>query len=358
MHDPRGILEARLAARRAAVAGWERRDARIALLRLLGFALLAAVGVAALGLHRLSAWWLAAPAAAFLALVGWHDRTLRALARARRAVAFHEDALARLDGPFAGRGDAGDRYAADDHPYARDLDLFGQGSLYELLCTARTRPGADLLAAWLLAPAAAGTIRARQGAAADLAPRLDLREELAVLGADVRAELHPDRLAAWAEAPRALPGWLVAPALLAGAAAALLVAGWLAGAVPGLAVVGFAAAEWAALRAAGPRLRAVLGGVEWPGAELLLLAALAARLEREPFADARLRALAAALGRGRGAASARIRALGRAVERTGWADNQLFQPVAFLLLWRLHGALAVERWFERLVFMSRQSGAK
>ncbi|HEX8908208.1 MAG TPA: DNA mismatch repair protein MutS, partial [Anaeromyxobacteraceae bacterium] len=191
MHDPRGILEERRAARRAAVAAWERRDARIAFLRLLGFAALAAVGVLALALHRLSPWWLLAPGALFLALIVWHDRTLRALARARRAVAFHEDGLARLDGSFAGRGDGGDRYASEDHPYARDLDLFGKGSLFELLCTARTRPGADLLARWLLAPASAGEVRARQGAAADLAPRLDLREDLAVLGEDVRADIHP-----------------------------------------------------------------------------------------------------------------------------------------------------------------------
>ncbi|GEJ57020.1 MutS-related protein [Anaeromyxobacter diazotrophicus] len=344
MHDPRAILEARLGARRGAVAAWERRDARIAFLRLLGFAALTAVAVLSLALHRLSAWWLLAPGALFLALVVWHDRTLRRLTRARRAVAFHQEGLARLDGSWAGRGDGGERYAADDHPYAKDLDLFGRGSVFELLCTARTRPGADLLARWLLAPAPVAQVRARQGAAADLAPRLDLREDLAVLGGDARAELHPDRLAAWAELPRALPGWLALPALLAGGVALAALVGWFAGAVPGLAVVGVAAVEWLALRAAQGTLAEILGGVERPGAELLLLADLLARLEREPLEDARLRDLGAALGTGREAASARIRQLGRIVDRGGWADNQVFAPVAFLLLWRLQAALAVERW--------------
>lgn len=344
MHDPRSILETRLAERRAAVAAWERRDARIAFLRLVGFALLAAVGVASLALRRTSAWWLLAPGALFLALVVWHDRTLRALARARRAVAFHEDGLRRLDGAYAGRGDGGERYASDDHPYARDLDLFGRGSLYELLCTARTRPGADLLAGWLLAPADSAAVRARQGAAADLAPRLDLREDLAVLGEDVRADIHPERLATWAEAPRVLPGWLVLPALAGGAAGLGAVVGWFAGVVPGLAVVAVAFAEWVALRAVKDRLEGVLGGVERPGDELLLVAETLARLERERFADPRLAALHAVLGAGHAAASHRIRQLGRVVERGGWADNQLFGPVAFLLLWRVQVALAVERW--------------
>ena len=68
-------------------------------------------GVAALALGRLSTFWLLLPAAAFVALMVWHDRTLRALARARRAVAFHEAGLARLDGSWSGRGDEGERYA-------------------------------------------------------------------------------------------------------------------------------------------------------------------------------------------------------------------------------------------------------
>jgi len=344
MHDPRAILGARLLQRRAAVAGWERRDARIAFLRLVAFAAVAAVAVLSLALHRLSAWWLLAPGASFLALVVWHDRTLRGLARARRAVAFHEEGLARLDGSWAGRGDGGERYGSDDHPYAKDLDLFGKGSVYELLCTARTRPGADLLAAWLLGPSAASEVRARQGAVRDLAPRLDLREDLAVLGEDVRAELHPDRLAAWAEAPRVLPGWLVVPALTAGALALAALVGWFAGEVPGLAVVGIAGLEWLALRAAQRRLAGVLGGVERPGEELLLVAGILARLEREPLEDPRLRALLGTLGEGHGAASARIHHLGLVVERAGWAANQLFAPIAFLLLWRVQAALAIERW--------------
>jgi hypothetical protein len=344
--DPRAVVEGRLAARRAAVAGLERRDARIALGRLVAFAALAAAGVASLALDRISAWWLAPAAAAFLALVVLHDRALASLRRARRAVAFHEAELARLDERWPGTGDAGERYAAADHAYAQDLDLFGRGSLFELLCSARTRPGADQLAAWLLAPAAAEEVRSRQRAVQELSPRLDLREDVAVLGEDVRAEVEPERLARWAEGARRLPAWLrpVAAIVAAGAVAALAL--WLAGALPGLVVVAALVVEWAVARAARDRVREVLGGVERPGEELLVLAALLARLERERFQDARLLALRAALGEGGAAASARIGALGRVVERAGWAENQAFAPFAFLVLWRLQAALAVERWRE------------
>jgi len=346
MHDPRAVLEERLSARRGRVAALERRDARIALARLAAFGALAAVGVGALALHRFSAAWLAAPGAAFLALVAAHDGALRALARARRAVAFHQAGLARLDGRWAGTGDGGARYASDDHPYARDLDLFGEGSLFELLCTARTRPGADALAAWLLAPAGAPEARARQRAVAELSPRLDLREDLAVLGEDVRAEVHAERLAAWGVAPRLLRAWLSLPAVTLAIATVAALAGWLSQALHPIALVAAVALEWALLRALRDPIHAVLGGVERPGAELAVLAQLLARLEREPFHDERLRDRATRLGAGRGraAASSRIGALGRIVERAGWADNQLFAPIAFLLGWRLQAALAVERW--------------
>ena len=344
MHDPRAVLGERLGARRVAVAALARRDARIALARLAAFAAAVALGVAALGLHRLSAWWLTAPGAAFLGLVVAHDRALRALARARRSVAFHEAMLRRLGGDWPGTGDAGDRYASPDHPYALDLDLFGRGSLYELLCTARTLPGADALASGLLHPAAATEIRSRQRAVAELSPRRDMREDLAILGEDVRAEVHPERLATWAEAPRVLPAWIALPAAVLAVAAVAALIGWLAEALTPLVFVVAVVLEWALLRGVRGRLQQVLGGVERPGSELAVLAQLLARLEREPFHDERLRSLQGALGQARQPASARIGALGRVVERAGWADNQLFAPLAFLLLWRVHSAVAVERW--------------
>ena len=48
------------------------------------------------------------------------------------------------------------------------LDLFGRGSLFELLSRAQTQRGEERLAAWLLAPAAADEVRARQAAVAEL----------------------------------------------------------------------------------------------------------------------------------------------------------------------------------------------
>ena len=118
-------------------------------------------------LHVLSSGWLAAPVMVFVALVVWHDRVLRARTRARRAAEFYEQGIARVTDAWAGTGESGERFLVADHPYAADLNLFGRGSLFELLTTARIRAGEETLARWLLAPADIAEVRARQDAVRD-----------------------------------------------------------------------------------------------------------------------------------------------------------------------------------------------
>src|SRR6185295_12127366 len=125
-----------------------------------------------------------------------HELLLRRLDQRRRAERYFEKALARLDGKWAGTGEAGERYLIADHPYAQDLDLFGKGSLFELLCTARTHIGEDTLARWLLSPASPDVVQARQQAVEELRPRLELREDLAVLAEEARTGVDPVALAA------------------------------------------------------------------------------------------------------------------------------------------------------------------
>jgi hypothetical protein len=343
MHDPREILQHRLGQRRLAIDHLERVDARFAAARLAAFALGVAVAGLAWWAHALSPWWVLVPAASFLALVVAHDRALRALARARRAAAFHEDALGRLDGTPPAAGPNGANFARDGHPYALDLDLFGERSLFHLLCTARTRPGEERLAAWLLTQALPAAAVARQRAVAELAPRLDLREDLAVLGEEVRAGVDPATLEPWGRAPRGLGAPAAAAAAASAAASVAGVALWGAGlgAVPLLAAVLAAAAVRRALRA---RISRVLESLDRPSSELTLLSLLLERLEREPFEDAHLAAQRARLREGAAPASVRIGRLTRIAARIEWARNQLFAPVAFLLQWTTLHAVAVERW--------------
>ena len=144
-------------------------------------------------------WLLLIPAGTFACLAVLHERRLQQIRLRQRAIEFYERGVARLEDRWAGTGEAGDRFLDSAHPYARDLDIFGQASLFELLCTARTRAGEETLAAWLLAAAPVEEVVARHGAIRDLNERGKLREELFCLGETVRTGVHPDKLAKWGE---------------------------------------------------------------------------------------------------------------------------------------------------------------
>src|SRR5690348_281422 len=118
----REIYAQRLVERNAAVNVLVARRDRIGYGRLA--VTIAAVVVGWYIFHGLSAWWLAAPLAVFIALASWQSRLERAGECARRAVRFYEQGIARLENRWHGAGETGERFADPHHPYASDLDLF------------------------------------------------------------------------------------------------------------------------------------------------------------------------------------------------------------------------------------------
>jgi len=332
----------RLGARRAESARLGRLEGTVANLRVVAFAAAAVVG-------RLNPPWIVAPIAAFAGLIAVHVRLRRAIRRADRAVAFYARGVDRIEGRWSGRGEDGARFGDDAHPFAADLDLFGPGSLFQRINAARTRGGEAALADRLKAPEAdPETIRDRQAAVADLAARLDLREELDLLGDEVRIGLDPGTLVAWGESPPLLPDprprrAAIGLAILTSAT----LAGWAAGAIGPVPFLVAALAElglWTALRG---RIAGVLGPLDRRAAELSLLAALLRRLEREEFAAMSLRSIRDGLTGDVEPPSRRIAALARLVGRVDSTRNQLVAPVAAMLMTGTRLAFAVEAWRRR-----------
>jgi hypothetical protein len=325
-----------------------RRCAALSNGRLAAFGLAAALSFAVFGPTGLAPLWLAAPLVAFAGLVLAHDRALRARRRAERAAAWYEEGLARLDYRIAALETARAAAPPAGHLYAEDLDLLGRGSLLAVLSRARTAGGVVRLAGWLLAPAAPAEIRARQAAVAELAPRLDLRERLALVGEEVAPRLDAAGLAAFgAAAPPAAGRGERARALalpLAGLLALVLWLGAGAGPLPWLGVLA-AQAIFAARRRG--RVRALLAEIERAGPDLDCLAELLAVLEEARFEGARLAALREAVASTGQLASGEIRRLRALRDLLDARRNQLFAPLGALLLFTTQVALAVEAWRAR-----------
>ena len=345
--SPLAEYQARLAERRLASGLLEKQFRRIGNARLA--AGLAAVVVAFLvfGEVWISFWWLLLPLAVFGLLVVVHARVVERLERSQRAIQFYERGVARLEDRWMGTGEAGERFHNPSHLYSEDLDLFGKGSLFELLSTARTRAGEDFLAGWLLAPASRDEVAARHDAVRELRGMLDLREDLAVLGATVRSGLDPDAAARWGQAPEVLfPAGARYLAPVFAAAVVILFALYMAGVftrTPFLAVL-LLEMGYAFFVVGAPTQR-VTHAVESPSHDLLLLAELLQRLEGETFHAPLLQRLHARLKAGsEQSVSARITRLGRLGERLDWTENLIFGPIAFALLWTAQVAMAIERW--------------
>lgn len=354
MHEPRLIYSELLEKRRREVAVREQRH------RTLGYARLASVVVAlglvwaALAEHALSVIWAALPVVAFVFLIVFHERLLHRLELRRRAVRFFERALARLNGNWSGNGEAGERYLDPAHLYAQDLDLFGKGSLFELLCTARTHIGEETLAGWLLHPADPETVRARQQAVDELRPRVDLREDLAVLAEEARTGVDPVSLAAWGEqAPLLEPGarvtiWLFTILGIVGLLA--LIASLFAELPENTAALlrdFFLISLFVNIVAVyriNQRISRVVSAVEEAGHELRLASGVLERLEREQFVCPLLVRLRASLETDGEPASKRLARLQRLMEYLDSRDNLFVRFAEFFILWTPHVAIHIENW--------------
>ena len=351
--DPRSEYQRRLESRRDALSSEQQRSRAIWFWRRVVFAVIALMIV--LAFEKIVAWWLiAAPVIVFIALMAIHQRVQAAVARFERAVKFYERGVARLEDNWMGGGEAGERFADKSHPYSEDLDLFGEGSLFELLSTARTKAGEERLASWLLGPAPIPEIRARQQSVEELRPRLDLREGLALLGDEVDAGAHPEELVAWAGRPPIFTArqmnWLRLAALLIGLFSAAAVVMWLGFGYRQTAMVALIV-EATFLFLYRAQISRVIAEVERPGRELSLLAEILGRLEQERFAAPMLVRLRSELDTDGKPPSAQITRLNRLVQILDSLKNQFFAPIAFVLLVPAQLALAIERW-------RRHAGAK
>lgn len=354
MIEPRAEYTKRLEDHLKIAAAKERLHIRCGNLKLLTIVLAIVVGLFVL-LKSLSPYWILVPVTLFGALVVIHERILRARDHAQTVVALYRRGIARIDDNWAGTGSTGDRFRDPKHVYAEDLDLFGRGCLFELLSTARLPMGEEHLARWLRAASPTSEIIERQKLVAELRDRLDLREDIAVTGEDLRPRLGVASLIAWAEGKplltsSALRIVLVLLSLAAAVAVVFIPRSILPFAIVLTVELVFYAIWWR-------RTGEVMDGVSSNAEGLSLFSQILERIEREQFASPRLHQQTVALTSGRRPASRAIRDFARIVywmdAREGLIAHLLELPVLYSLqvafaadAWRMRWGSKVRAWID------------
>jgi hypothetical protein len=334
----------RLNQHEAAVSRYQSIHIRIGNLRLAIAVVAAVLAWESLKQHVLSPWWLLVPALVFAAVAAFHARILRHRDLAQRAVTFYKRGFARIEDRWVGQGQTGERFSDPHHIYASDLDLFGRGSLFELLSTVRTRMGEDTLAKWLLGPASTSEIAERHAAIGELREQLDFREDLAVLGPDSRVGVQPEPLLRWGEGPsRMKPAW-VAPfsavlALLA-IAGAVVWAYWDI-ASPLIVILVIESITRYRLKDA---IEEVLLSSEHVSRDLGLLSDLLARVECQVFSAPRLKSLQQELLSHKLRSSEAIARLKTIVNFSDSRKNLIVAVLDVPLMYSVQVAFAAERW--------------
>lgn len=146
---------------------------------------------------------------AFIVLVRKHSTLFTRKTHAVNLLRIQENELAILDGDYS-RNASGSAFADVRHPFTNDLDIFGEGSLFQFINRCHTLSGKQRLAQLLsTSPSNAEAVRARQEAIKELAERTDLRQEIEALS--IQVDEQPDDL-------RALLHWRAQPSFIYGKA--------------------------------------------------------------------------------------------------------------------------------------------
>ncbi len=313
---------------------------------------IATTGAAASALWLQVPWsWLWGPAV----LLGWSLRSLTLNTRRCKelyaVVRFYECGLDRLHSRWQGRGIAGEEHRPAEHVYAADLDLFGNGSLFEMLCTARTGIGRATLADWLLNPASPDEISSRQEAVIELRNNLELQEQWAVAGEADPGRVTSSTLAKWAEEPAikfypAVRG--LAPILpLLMLAVCILRVFRCVGAHWPVAVGIVVALEIVLAGLAHRRTRSIAQNVTLPAFELGLLAPLLERFQREQFCSPLLKYLQSQLSLDAQTSHREIARLRLWSWLLDLRRSEYFAAASSLLLWKTNVSILVEGWRAR-----------
>jgi hypothetical protein len=276
----------------------------------------------------------------------------------------NEQALWRFDQRWGAFPDTGAQFANDNHPYASDLDVFGEGSLFQWLNTGHTFLGRKKLAAILAAPPPdLPQIVKRQEAIAELAEDLKWRQWLSAHGLKIAGQIEelkapkepkgpkdPEELVQWASSVKpffnfkaAIFGIRALSAFTIGTLALFILTRKISFYLP----LGALLLQYILLRIRAKRRNKILDTVFYYRKNLELYQELLGHIEQKHFSCDYLRNLNAGLKNSQGeSAAGQLARLVKISDQISGRQHGFYAIFNLLTLWDYHCLFALESWQE------------
>lgn len=286
------------------------------------------------------------PVIAFIILVISYRRYMKTTVYLENMVTINQKSLQRLSWQWDGFSEKGEQYARPEHPYSIDLNIFGQGSLFQYINTTVTRGGEEALADLLRGEVDPASIVERQESVKELSADLPWRQNFQAAGmeAEVKKE-NPGELLSWAKDRQTGANFTQLLLLLPGITALLFLLYYL-NYIPLPLPLAFVVLQYGVLLLNGRKIHSEFDRTQIASNRLKQYAAILQCIENATFKCARLRRLQESLSGGRRTASLQIKALAGIVELTQFRYNHpiIYFPVNTLTLWDLFIAKKLAAW--------------
>ena len=254
-----------------AVEALEKKSSQLSNVRLIVFALGALMGMSIFATNQKFLFLTFIPFVIFIFLIRKHQEVLDDLTAKKALLAFYQQGLNRLANDWQGKGFGGENFKDDEHLFSNDLDLFGEGSLFEYLCVTQSNYGAKRLADFLLNEDEQAHIEQRQREVQVLTPLTELREKL--LATPIAEVRNLAEFKSWSLDAVKLPLAMIRFwALLSGLAALTFTGMWFVGQLSLLPLLGVFAANVFLSQIFGKRSTIILEGTEDLERQVKLLA--------------------------------------------------------------------------------------
>ena len=287
--------------------------------------------------------------AIFLCMIVKNNRIKANIKYLELLVLINDNSMHRLDGKWVEFSNSGERFINHEHRYSSDLNIFGQGSLFQYINAATSFVGEERLAHMLCFQNGLAEIKLRQQAIKELSSRLDWRQHFQATGMldSIRQPGNLEKLLDWAEEKPVFINKYITLLLLCPVVTLLLaVLGYLhltPIVPPYLWVLPFALQILIVSitsKTAHQTFTKTCNSVN----EIQRCSALLKCIEPENFEDLLLKRLKRKLVNNGDAPSRQIKKLFKIVDRMSMRYSSLYPVINIIILWDLQTLIRLEKW--------------